>query len=139
MKNDLIRIISIGVCIASLGLVSCSKKADETTKTENTASEQQVPDDPVIKPNALIGTWIQMIDDDPSVYTFLENGQCIVRESSNTPEKNCTYELKSPKDAGSRFNKIIMNFPASGDNEQYYTMSHIRISGDRLDFLRGRQ
>ena len=126
------KILIIAICLACMALVACGQKTEP--KNDNAAAAQTIPPDPAIDPKALLGTWTQTVDDDPSIYTFMENGKCTEKELIDTAPRDCTYELQSPDKAGGRFNMIIINHPAAGDNEEYFTKERIRVSGDKLEF-----
>lgn len=123
-------ILTASLMLIALG--ACSKK-EEPAKTDD-ATAQAVQLDPAIAPKDLIGTWQQTVDDDPNIYTFMENGKCKGKELTDKAQRDCTYELKAPSPNGSRYNMLIMTYPASGDQEEYYTKSRIQLSGDLLTF-----
>ncbi|MBO4351235.1 MAG: hypothetical protein J6A01_09865 [Proteobacteria bacterium] len=131
MKKIII-IAAASFMLISLG--ACNKKAEEPAKTDNTEAAQAVPADPAITPKDLAGTWIQTVDDDPSIYVFMEDGKCKAKGLTDKDLKDCTFKIKTPAEYGGRFNILTVDFPASGDNEQYYTKSAISLSGDMLTF-----
>ncbi len=145
MKNFTTRFIFIAVCVAMLAFVACNKKTDDTAKSDAPAAAQddaaksdkdaaapQVPADPDIDPKAIIGTWKQTCDD-PDVYTFTEDGKCSLKNVSSKSSKECTYELQTPAKANSRFNMLIVRYPAVGEEEAYENHIKVRISGDKLE------
>lgn len=131
MKNINIRIL-IALCLAMLCLVACNKKAEEPAKTDNASAEQQIPPDPDIDPKAIIGIWTQTVDD-ADVYTFMEDGKCTLANKAAKTSKDCTYELLTPAKASSRFNMLIVRYPATDTEEAYENRIKIRLSGDMLE------
>ena len=142
MKKQILIIISMAALVL---LISCSKKADVPEAADNAATEQAaeqaaapaapaIPPDPAIDASALLGEWRQTVDDDPSLYIFMENGKCKAKGLTDNEPRDCTYEIKTPDKTGTQFNMLIVNFPASGDQEQYYTQSRIRFAGELLTF-----
>ena len=129
--KKLIIIAAASLMFITLG--ACNKKTEEPVKTDNAEAAQAIPADPAINPKDLVGTWTQTVDDDPNIYTFMEGGKCKGKELTDNAQRDCTYELKTPEQTGGRFNKLIMKYPASGDKEEYYTESFIRLSGDNLE------
>ena len=138
MKKSFVQILITALCMTSLMFVGCNKKAEDTAKTEDAPSAQQevpaIPSDPAIDPKALIGYWTQTVDDDPSIYIFMENGKCKAKGLTDNAPKDCTYEIKTPDKTGSRFNQLVVDFPASGTEEHYYTESYIQLDGDNFTF-----
>ena len=128
------KLLIIATCLLTLSLVACGKKADEAPKTDNAAAAPAVPADPAIDAKDLIGTWKGTFDD-PNIYTFMEDGKCKGKELTDNAPRDCTYEIKTPDKTGKRFNTLVMNYPASGDNEEYSTERFIRVSGDQFDFI----
>lgn len=141
--------ILIIACASALVLTSCNKKAEEAegpAKADNAVAEQPVPaeqaapaepaipPDPAIDASALLGEWKQTVDDDPGLYIFMENGKCSAKDLMHETPVDCTYELLTPEKAQSRFNLLIIHFPAAGNEEAYDNRINIRISGDKLDF-----
>ena len=115
-------------------LGACNKKTVDPVKTDNAEAAQAIPADPAITPKDLAGTWTQTVDDNPSIYVFMEDGKCKAKGLSDKDLRDCTFKIKTPKEYGGRFNILTVDFPASGDQEQYYTKSAISLSGDMLTF-----
>ncbi len=134
--KSIAQILILTLCVASLALVSCNKKAEEPAANANAAAPQEpaVPADPAIDPKALVGSWIQAVDDDPVSYDFMENGKCKAKLLTFNAPRDCTYEIKSPEQSGGRFNTLVVDFPASGDDEHFYNKDRIRLAGDELTF-----